>query len=380
MANKPFRALGVTLLAALALPSPVCPSPGPTTESRALRIGFLLPPDEAAAPALRSAAEGAAREPPRADPLATELVVRGRTGQWGDDGSEAARLALDDHVQALITPPDGTATHLVLQVAGRTALPVVSLCPDSSVVGSGLPWMVQIVPDTQSQVRALLRQLAPKPPLQATWHALLPDQRAGREIARDLQAAAKAFPQIRLVTSELAATRTPAPDWLARLVDERPPVVLLWLNAQLAAQAASQLRRAGYTGVLAGPERLGSSLFLDATGKDAEGFIVPVPVAQSHPTPTAPVPDGHSFKKVDTLPDPLTAYAHDAVLLLQILHSQQGPSPAGRPPSFQDLPPIQGLTGMICFDPEGRRDSALGLQIWRGCTWQPWSPTLPLSE
>ena len=83
------------------------------------------------------------------------LVARGRAGQWGSDGVEAAGLVTEDGVQGLIAPPDGSASHLVLQVSGRTAVPVISLCADSSVNQTGVPWMARIVPRTVERPSSL---------------------------------------------------------------------------------------------------------------------------------------------------------------------------------------------------------------------------------
>ena len=73
-------------------------------------------------------------------------------------------MVLDDGAQALIAPPNGAATHLALQVAGRTAVPVISLCADSSVSRTGVPWMVRIAPTTIEEARFLLAGLISRQP------------------------------------------------------------------------------------------------------------------------------------------------------------------------------------------------------------------------
>src|SRR5262245_33733252 len=92
-----------------------------------LKIGLLAPPDKSDAISVRQAAQIAAVQ------TGVLIIVRGKPGQWGTDGNEAAVLALDDEVAGIITSGDGSVAHQALQVAGRTRIPVVTLCPDSSV-------------------------------------------------------------------------------------------------------------------------------------------------------------------------------------------------------------------------------------------------------
>jgi len=341
----------------------------PESTSPPLCFGFLVPPDEPDSVNLRLAAEIAAEVKVDSGAPPARIIVRGGIGQWGDDASEAARLALDDAVQALITPPDGTASHLVLQVAGRTALPVVSLCPDTSVIGSGIPWLVQIVPDTRCQATALMRELQSKPSSSTTWHALVPQQRPGREIARDLRTAAEAFPSISLTTTETPAHPKRAPDWVIRLARLQPPVVLLWLDAEPAAQFVSWLRQNGYSGILAGPERLRSDRFLRAAGSHAEGLIVPSTMTCATGNPSFDPFTLKHLARTGTPPPPLAGYTHDAVLLLRTLNSLQLRSNSGAPPSFEKLPPIHGMTGTMTFDATGRRQMNLTLSVCKEGQW-----------
>src|SRR5690242_1137323 len=111
-----------------------------TSAATNLVIGLLLPEDEPLSLSVRQGVLlGVERFQANRGTVA-RLVVRGAVGQWGTDGVEAARMVTDDGAQALIAPPAGAASHLALQIAGRTAVPVISLCGDSSVTQTGVPW------------------------------------------------------------------------------------------------------------------------------------------------------------------------------------------------------------------------------------------------
>ena len=188
-----------------------------------------------------------------------DVIVRGRVGQWGADAAEAARMVTDEEVAGLIAPPDGAASHLVLQVSGRTAVPVASLCADSSVTRTGVPWMLRVVPTTEQEATALFESaLLRKAGKRAHWAAVVPDGRAGREISRDLAQAASA------VSCELdpiveVSSSSSNPDAIrGPVLRTQPDGVLIWLAAAPAASVVKDFRSSGYTGKLAGPGRLNS--------------------------------------------------------------------------------------------------------------------------
>ena len=164
----------------------ICLQAGETSANNTnLVIGLLVPPEEPAAASLRDGAKLGVELANQSPGPRVRLVIRGRTGQWGADGVEAARMATDDGALGLIAPPDGAATHLVLQVSGRTAVPVITLSADSSVSQTGVPWMARIVPRTVEEAKTLFAGIHA-----SHWVAVIPDGRAGREAARDLNEAA----------------------------------------------------------------------------------------------------------------------------------------------------------------------------------------------
>ncbi len=317
-------------------------------------IGLLLPPDEPEAAEVR---EGVALAVAHANRLASNqatLVVRGRVGQWGADGVEAARMVLDDGAVGVVAPPSGAATHLALQIAGRTAVPVISLCPDSSVTQTGVPWMLRVVPSTVQEAQALFSVLnTNRPPTARRSLAVVPDGRPGRETTRDLQTAASASG---CSLDQVLVLSTPATNLeaLAQQVMTQPPdLVLAWLPAQGAGLLARTLRREGFRGTLAGPGRLACPEFIAAAGSGLEGFVVPVIQRSKTPAPAANCFTADWNKRFGHQAGPMASFSYDAAMVLLRVANQAQPGLLHL--SFPLASSEPGITGELKFDSQGNR-------------------------
>jgi ABC-type branched-subunit amino acid transport system substrate-binding protein len=320
-------------------------------------IGALLPPEEAEAASLREGLELAVQQANKAHPGAVRLVIRGRTGQWGADAVEAARLVLDDEVQVLVAPPNGAASHLALQVSGRTAIPVITLCPDSSVTHTGVPWMIRIVPQTTDEAWILFASIANSNGINpARCAVVVPEGRSGREIARDLKKAADASG---CVAKDIFELKLPdvTREFVSGLVTNHPAAVLLWVDAKLAAALAKTLRASGYKGILAGPSLLRTTDFLSAAAQAAEGFITSEILLDGPSKAVAEAFAGAFEKRWGHKPTPTAAMAYDAMqVALRILKEH-------RPGSVRRAFPLEftmrGVSGPLRFDPDGNRKATL---------------------
>jgi len=67
-----------------------------SAEGTNLVIGLLVPPEEPGAASLRDGATLGVELANQSPGPSIRLIIRGRTGQWGADGVEAARMATDD--------------------------------------------------------------------------------------------------------------------------------------------------------------------------------------------------------------------------------------------------------------------------------------------
>jgi len=319
-----------------------------------LVIGLLVPPEEPAAASLRDGATLGMELANQSPGPRVSLVIRGRTGQWGADGVEAARMVTDDGALALIAPPDGAASHLVLQVSGRTAVPVVSLCADSSVSQTGVPWMVRIVPRTVDEAKTLFMGIRA-----GHWVAVIPDGRAGREAARDLDEAAMASGCSIEKTMEVNRSLTNVARLDRQILKNHPDALLLWLDPATAGTLAKSLRAAGFAGTLAGPGRLRSADFAAAAGGAMDGFIVPAPILEKDAA-TAFQHFNDAFRaRFGHEPDATATAAYDAATLLIHILKQSGDRPAHE--AFPLAFSLAGASGILTFDPQGNRKVNLQL-------------------
>jgi ABC-type branched-subunit amino acid transport system substrate-binding protein len=352
------------MVAAGLLAAAVCPWPSWAVPGIAkVVIGLLLPPEEAEASSLRAGVVLAVEQANLAPTSSVTLVVRGRIGQWGADAVEAARMVLDDGAQGLIAPPNGAATHLALQVAGRTAVPVISLCADSSVSRTGVPWMVRIAPSTIEEAQFLLAGLIAGYSDPPQWVALVPDGRAGREVSRDFSRAASAVQRKLKRVYEVSPALTNLASVTAQVLKEQPKGVLVWLDPVPAGRLTRSLREAGFAGKLAGPSRCNSPAFLAASAQASEGFLVPAMVLDE-PGETRLLSFQAAFRQRYGIEADLTAAeGYDAAKLL--VHILRKNTPQSLPRAFPLDFSLPGASGDLSFDAEGNRKIALRLLIAR---------------
>ena len=364
------------------------PSPDPPP----VLIGLLLPPDETEAAGLRRGVQLGVDRANQSPGAKVSLLVRGRVGQWGTDGEEAGRMVLNDGARGLIAPPGGAPSHLALQVAGRTATPVVSLCPDSSVVGTGIPWMVRIVPNTGDEARLLFatfktNRVVPCPPRVGRpgvyaanpagrafrWGALVPNERAGREATSDLRQAAAATSCPLENPVEVSPKLQHLSEITKHVLAPQPDGILLWLEATLAGRLAKSLRAAGFKGQFAGPSRLQTADFTTNAGHAAQGFVLPSSVLDTASQSVAARFAADYAQQFGTEPDPTARAAYDAAVLLTDLLRNSGDHSARR--AFPITSEQPGASGNLKFDRNGNRLLSLELLQFRDGRFTPFAGT-----
>ena len=366
-----MRFLACLMLAAVILTtSSACLRAEEAAGAPPLLIGLLLPPEETEAASLRRGVQLGVDRANQAPGTKVSLLVRGRVGQWGADGEEAGRMVLDDGARGLIAPPGGAPSHLALQVAGRTATPVISLCPDSSVVGAGIPWMVRIVPSTRDEARLLFSTFRTNRAGRAfRWCALVPTERAGREATSDLRNAAEAAGCLLDRPVEVSPKLKDFSEIGKQVLATQPDGVLLWLEAPLAGGLAKSLRTAGFKGQFAGPSRLQSAGFAANAGSAAEGFVLPSPVLDAASQSIAARFAAVFRQRFAKEPDTTTRMAYDAAVLLTDLLRKSSDHPSRR--AFPITSEQPGASGRLKFDRNGNRVVPLELLQFRDGRFTP---------
>ena len=326
-----------------------------------LTIGLLLPKDEPQKLSLEQGFLIGVAKANEKDPRGVNAVVRGGVGQWGADGMEAARMVTDDQAKGLIAPPSGAGSHLALQVAGRTAVPVISLCPDSSVTKTGVPWMVRVCPRAIDEVLALLCGLDFKGQgmNSARWTIVVPAGRPGRQITRDAAQAAQLGQAPLPTTIEFPGPAADMGSFARTLTTNHPQIILIWLDPVPAGRLVKALQRLGFEGRLGGPGSLRCSEFFEAAGEVLVHIKVPALILSSADQPRYKEFCADYRARFGREPDYMAAMSHDAASLLIYLLGRAGQKPAHEifPLSFA----FPGVTGMLSFDQEGNRQVELQL-------------------
>ena len=207
-------------------------------------------------------------------------------------------------------------------------------------------------------------QLADRPPLH--WWAVVPADRSGRAVRRDLAQAAHltATPLDRFV--EDGKPQTDLASLVHLVVGAAPGGVLLWLPPAPAGTLAAALRTAGYAGWLVGPSPLDSPVFVAAAGPAATGVRVAEFQADAGLRGRAEEFQRRYRQKFATAPDFSAAAAYDAarVLIETLRHARDG---AG----YRQFPlalPTTGANGVLHFDNSGNRTDPLQvLTCQQGC-------------
>jgi ABC-type branched-subunit amino acid transport system substrate-binding protein len=340
---------------------------------RPVTLGLVAPPSEPDAASLLRGVQLAVAGANETGDVPVRLEVRSEDGQWGTAGNDAVILVSERHVDAIISPSDGATNHLILQVSGRTRVPVASLCSDSSVTEAGVRWAVRVVPRTDQQAKALFAaaQRPDRSPLH--WWAVVPAGRPGRAVRRDLDTAAR-LAGTRL--ERIVEARDPKTD-LASLVHmvvaTAPDGVLIWLPPSQAGAVAAALRAAGYGGCLAGPSLLDSPAFVAAAGSAATGVLVTEFRADAGLRARADPFERQYRLKYDAKPDFSAAAAYDAARVLIETLCRAGDGAAYR--QFPIVLPTAGVTGVLHFDNSGNRTDALQVLTCQEGRFIPIPPT-----
>ncbi len=331
-----------------------------------VKLGLVAPPSEANAVSFQRGVQLAVANANEAGEAQVALEVRSQDGQWGSSGNDAVQLVSDLRADAIISPSDGATNHLILQVSGRTQVPVASLCSDSSVTSTGVIWAVRVVPRTDQEAEALFASASRPDQSAPTWWAVVPKGRPGRAVRHDLEVAARVTgTHLEQILDALEAKTDPEAQ-VHLIVAAAPDGVLTWLAPLQAGKLAAALRAAGYKGQLAGPSPLDSPEFFSAAGSAADGVRITLFRVDPDFRSRAEGFEGQFRKRFDSTPDFAATAAYDAARVL-IEALRRGKQDAG----YRQFPvtlPVAGAKGDLHFDNLGNRTDALQVMTCKqGC-------------
>jgi branched-chain amino acid transport system substrate-binding protein len=277
---------------------------------------------------------------------------------WSQGAGELARMVYSEPVWVVIGSASGEATHLAEQVAVKAGVPLVSpVSTDKTVNLANVPWVFSLVPGDHRQapllVERLLTATAGRPfvLLSATNH----DARLATE---ELLAALRR----QQATPALHLAFAPGPagsDSLAREMENvratSPAAFLVVAGALDSARAVKLLRAQAFGEPIFGVAPMGRSCFLGEAGGAAQGVTFPL---LFDPGGSDPAPEfARRFAaRFGHQPDYAAAHAYDATCLVVAAVRQAGLNRARIRDALQTLPPWQGVTGTVSWDPTGQND------------------------
>lgn len=139
------------VVAPVAAPSPsaaAAPAPPPVgredADARPV-VGLVPSTDPAVTAALAEGAALALDEAQSAGGPDLTLVVGAASSHWSSVASEAVRLACEERVVALISPPERALAHPVAQAATRCRVPAISTSRAASVTAAGSRWVLSVI-------------------------------------------------------------------------------------------------------------------------------------------------------------------------------------------------------------------------------------------
>jgi hypothetical protein len=229
-----------------------------------------------------------------------------------------------------------------------------------------------VVPRTDQEAAAMFAAVRrpDRPPLH--WWAVVPAERPGRVVRRDLETAARVTATRLDRIVEGGEPKTDLASLVHMIVAASPDGVLLWLPPSRAGTVAAALRAAGYGGCLAGPSPLDSPAFVAAAGAAATGVLVTEFRADADLRARADQFERQYRQRYDARPDASAAAAYDAARVLIEALRRAGDSAGYR--QFPLALPTAGVTGDLHFDSSGNRTDPLQVLTCRDGRFIPISP------
>jgi branched-chain amino acid transport system substrate-binding protein len=305
-----------------------------------------------------------------------ELKIHNDTAPWGAATMEPVKMALDEHVVAVLGSIDGAPTHTLLRISSELGFPVLNTATaDPSIRETATPWLMHLHPDDLQQSRVLAQYILAQSKMRKLGiisedarYARIGTQVFTQEITRNQP--------IQIVQATFQPGAKEFSQQLQRFKDAGIDGLLLWCQPQAGALILQQLRAAGMDIPAFGPSELATSQLISLGGTATEGFA-----AVSLFNPARTDPEFRQFQRryrhqFDESPDEYAAYAYDGINLLIAAIEKAGPD---RSRVMNELRSHQsrdweGITGKMHFDERLNNMASPGMARVEGGRFVYWMP------
>ncbi len=253
------------------------------------------------------------------------LKIHSDAAPWGTATMEPVKMAMDEHVVAVLGSIDGAATYTLLRISSELGFPVLNTATsDPTIRDIGSPWLMSLLPDDRQQSRVLAKYILG----QGKMHKL----GILREDARYARVGTDVFHEeiernkpIQIVEATFPPGATEFSQQLRQLQDAGIDGLVLWCQPEEGALIIRQLRAAGMRIPLFGSSELATPQLISLAGASAEGFA-----AVSVFNPARSDREFKEFQqryrnRFDEPLDTYAAYAYDGIRLLIDAIEKAGP-------------------------------------------------------
>ncbi|MGC8829809.1 MAG: ABC transporter substrate-binding protein [Verrucomicrobiia bacterium] len=334
-------------------------------QSDVLKIGILLPQNREEGTNIILGAETAVNEFNKRYNLRASLIIKQHLNQWGQEADEAVEMLFSDGALGIIAPPDGVATHLAFQVAGRTRKPMISLCSDTSITGATIPWCLRITPSSFDEIKTVFNYLNTKLTLRnSKWLLIAQSGRTEREVENDAKKAAALFGVNVEETIGFDFKKEISKEEIKKKIGSalkvKPDGIFICLQPDYAAEIVREIRSLNSQVLIVGSGRLFSEKFILLAGNYSNDIIVPTVKFGFVPENSDYTVD---FLKLDTAQrDYISIMSRDAAAVLLEHFRKCDPD---RPHlNFPGDVNLIGWTGELKFDKTGDR-ILKNLIVWK---------------
>jgi len=253
------------------------------------------------------------------------LKTHSDTAPWGMSTVEPVKMALDEHVVAVLGAIDGSTTHTLLRISSELGFPVLNTgTRDSSIRDTGTPWLMQLISDDRQQSCVLARYIHGQIKMQKLG-IIREDARYARVGTEDFKKVIKQDNPVQIVETTFQSGTTDFSEQLQQLREADIDGLVIWSQPTEGALILKQLRDSKMHIPAFGPSELSTPQLISLAGASSEGFV-----AVGDFKPMRKDQEYEKFKQqyrqqFDEAPDEYASYSYDGISLLIATIEKTGP-------------------------------------------------------